>query len=1087
MDDCHKRLGSIRVHCTADTTFVREEDGVGVMRVPGYFSTDPQDVTSGQNLDLNAITHSFENQVDWFNKRGSGFTLDRITKFVVCITKYRPLHGSSYIPTPGYIARKRCVVNVENNDELCFVWALLSCLFPKETNKNVLTHYIKHKSCLNLDGLVFPLEPKSIPQFEKQNPTISVNVLSLDSDSRGFSVQYLSPERDREHHVNLLLLDDGNKRHYVWISNMSRLVAGRTNHTGATHVCNSCLHPFSTKQCLDNHLSYCLKHRPQPVRYPNANVEKESTLTFRDQKKQFKLPFYLVADFESFLVPIEDNDELFSTRLIDEHCVSGFACYRVTEHLKYQTEPTVYSGKDVMAKFYDHIIQESAEIGKIINNQLAMSALTTDQQTKFDNATICHNCNEPFTDKNYKVRHHCHISGEFLFPCCNNCNLQLKMTKCKRKKTTHNDDKKRTRTSSDTDVDSDTDDDDDFDDAQEDYDGNYLVPVITHNLRGYDGHFIIKNFDKKYVECHTKHGKPTYDDIKVIPLNSENYTTFQIGNIRFIDSYQFLSSSLENLVSLLLKSGKQNFKHTTKFLGDDDTVFSKGIYPYSYMTSEKKFAETQLPPIDAFYDTLKGEALEPADYQRAQKIWSHFQIQNMKEYHDHYLLSDVLLLADVFENFRNSVYNDHKLDCLHFVTLPSLAWSAALHHTRARLDLITDPEMYLMIENSMRGGIATISHRYASVNNPSVEGYDDTKKHDFITYLDANSLYATAQSEPLPVGDFRFLTDEEVTEFDLDSIASNSKIGYIIQCDLEYPPELHDAHNDYPMAPEHLTLTKDMLSPFSLGLLDQNHHWTPTQKLVPNLFSKTKYVTHYRNLQLYTKHGLKITKYHRILSFSQSCWLKPWIQLCNKQRREATSDFESDLAKLKANATFGKTMEQVRKRVNIRLIVDPNKLLKAVSNVTFRQSEIINKDLVIVRNARKQVTLNKPITVGFAILELSKHIMYSFYYDVLKARYGEKCKLLFTDTDSLCCHIETHDLHKDMEEHLHHFDTSNFETPLYRNENHRKLNKFKSETGSTQPKEFVGLRAKMYSLWVPTDPKKSFVKAKGIQLSLIHI
>ena len=503
------------------------------------------------------------------------------------------------------------------------------------------------------------------------------------------------------------------------------------------------------------------------------------------------------------------------------------------------------------------------------------------------------------------------------------------------------------------------------------------------------------------------------------------------------------------------------------------------------MTSEKKFKETQLPSIDAFYDTLKGEALDPADYQRAQYIWNHFKIQNMKQYHDHYLLSDVLLLADVFENFRISVYNEHKLDCLHFVTLPSLAWSAALHHTKARLDLITDPEMYLMIENSMRGGIATISHRYASANNPSVEDYDSTKKHGYITYLDANSLYATAQSEPLPVGDFRFLTDVEVSEFDLVSIAPDSKTGYIIECDLEYSDILHDKHSDYPMAPEHLTVTKDMLSSFSLGLLDQNHHWTPTQKLVPNLFNKTKYVTHYRNLQLYTRHGLKVTKYHRILSFSQSCWLKPWISLCNKQRREATSDFESDLAKLKANATFGKTMEQVRKHVNIRLIVDPDKLLKAVSKVTFRKSEIINRDLVMVRNARKQVTLNKPITVGFAILELSKYIMYSFYYDVLKARYGEKCKLLFTDTDSLCCHIETYDLHKDMEEYLHHFDTSNFETPLYRDENHRKLGKFKSETGSTQPKEFVGLRAKMYSLWVPTDPKKSFVKAKGIQKAYV--
>ena len=129
----------------------------------------------------------------------------------------------------------------------------------------------------------------------------------------------------------------------------------------------------------------------------------------------------------------------------------------------------------------------------------------------------------------------------------------------------------------------------------------------------------------------------------------------------------------------------------------------------------------------------------------------------MQNYHDHYLLSDVLLLADVFQNFRNSVYQHH-LDPLHFVTLPSLAWASALKYTGAELDLITDPDMYLMVENNMRGGIATISQRYAQANNPLVEGYDPSKPNSWITYLDANNLYGTAMSEPLPKGNFRFLS-----------------------------------------------------------------------------------------------------------------------------------------------------------------------------------------------------------------------------------------------------------------------------------------------------------------------------------------
>ena len=201
----------------------------------------------------------------------------------------------------------------------------------------------------------------------------------------------------------------------------------------------------------------------------------------------------------------------------------------------------------------------------------------------------------------------------------------------------------------------------------------------------------------------------------------------------------------------------------------------------------------------------------------------------------------------------------------------------------------------------------------------------------------------------------------------------------------------------------------------------------------------------------------------------------------------ALDEFESDLAKIQANATFGKTMEQVRHRVNVRLICDPNKLAKAVSRPTFRCAEIINDDLTLVRGARQRVTLNKPISVGFSILEISKLVMYEFYYDYLKPKYSDRCKLLFTDTDSFCCHIQTEDLYKDMSQNLDLFDTSNFETthPLYTTKNHRALGKFKSETGSLAPLEFVGLRAKMYSLLVPDNPKECKIRAKGIKKSYV--
>ena len=324
---------------------------------------------------------------------------------------------------------------------------------------------------------------------------------------------------------------------------------------------------------------------------------------------------------------------------------------------------------------------------------------------------------------------------------------------------------------------------------------------------------------------------------------------FQVGNLWFLDSFQFMSTSLENLVSLLLKSGRKKFVNTTRHLGAEDPVFAKGIYPYSYMTCVEKFKETELPPIEAFHDSLNDEKLNPVDYERAQRTWAHFDMKTLQDYHDHYLLSDVLLLADVMDNFRNTIIDEHKLDCLHFYTLPSLAWTSAMKFTAAKLDLITDPDAYLMIENNMRGGIATISHRHAVANNPYVEGYDSSKPTSYITYLDANNLYGDAMSNPLPVGNFQFLPENAVENFDLLSIPPDNKTGYIVECDLTYPDHFHSLHTDYPLAPKHLTVDAEMLSPFASQFADKT--WISSKKLIPNLLNKTKCVTYYRNLQFY--------------------------------------------------------------------------------------------------------------------------------------------------------------------------------------------------------------------------------------------
>jgi len=195
--------------------------------------------------------------------------------------------------------------------------------------------------------------------------------LAFEESSKGFTVEYRSPEREREHHVNLLLLEDADnppKRHYVWIKNMSALVCHRTNSHHSSFVCNSCLDPFMSQRVLDNHIPYCIQHEPQQVVYPNAQNEKECVLKFRSKHKKTPLPFYLVCDFESFLTPLEreEEEERNSMKKLDVHNVSGFCCYRISSEPKYCTPPKVYSGPDPMTEFYDHVMEESRVISKIV-------------------------------------------------------------------------------------------------------------------------------------------------------------------------------------------------------------------------------------------------------------------------------------------------------------------------------------------------------------------------------------------------------------------------------------------------------------------------------------------------------------------------------------------------------------------------------------------------------------------------------------------------------------------------------------------------------------------------------------------------
>ena len=308
-------------------------------------------------------------------------------------------------------------------------------------------------------------------------------------------------------------------------------------------------------------------------------------------------------------------------------------------------------------------------------------------------------------------------------------------------------------------------------------------------------------------------------------------------------------------------------------------------------------------------------------------------MKNMGDYHDHYLKKDVLLSADVFEKFIATCLKFYGLDPCHYFSSPGLSWDAMLKMTGVKLEKISDIDKYLFIEKGLRGGISYIAKRYAKANNKYLNDYDPKKPSTFISYLDMNNLYGWAMSEYLPYEGFKWL--KNVDKFDVMSINEKSPIGYFLEVDLEYPDELHELHNDYPLAPEKLAVSSDMLSNYCKKIADKYEiKVDDVKKLIPNLGNKTNYVVHYRNLQLYLSLGMKLTKIQEVLKFKQSDWMKKYIDFNTEKRMNAANDFENYFFKLMINSVHGKTMENLRKRFNVRLIRNAEDFLKYTSKPT---------------------------------------------------------------------------------------------------------------------------------------------------------
>ena len=493
----------------------------------------------------------------------------------------------------------------------------------------------------------------------------------------------------------------------------------------------------------------------------NNNIVK-----YKHGEKSMKIPFVIYADLECLLEKMStciNNPNESSTTKINRHTTSGYSIFTQCSFDESKNKLNYYRGKDCMKKFSKDLKEN---VSKIINyEKKKMIPLATEEKIYHNKQKICYICKKEFNNndtagpsslerkKNYKVRDHCHYTGKYRGAAHNICNLRYKVPK--------------------------------------------EIPIVFHNGSIYDYHFIIKELVKEFE-----------GNFECLGENTEKYITFPVPikkkiekkdleityKIKFIDSYRFMASSLSKLVvnlsegihnnkcsdcgsnldyikitakrkneKLILEcyNCKQRYKKINKelikrfastysFCNNDLNQFilllRKSVYPYEYMDNWERFNETSLPSKESFYSSLNMENIKDIDYRHGNNVFNKFKLNNLGDYHDLYVQRDTLLLADVFENFRDMCLKEYELDPAHFLSLPGLAWQACLKKTNIQLELLTDYDMLLMVEEGIRGGICHSMHRYAKANNKYMKNYNDNEESSYIQYLEANNLYGWAMS-----------------------------------------------------------------------------------------------------------------------------------------------------------------------------------------------------------------------------------------------------------------------------------------------------------------------------------------------------
>ena len=676
--------------------------------------------------------------------RGSEFGFDGVNLLYHDFNKISLNRGGSYIEPAKRIKGKRSIINPKNNDYKCFQYAITVALNHDKINKHPqrVSKIKPFTGQYNWNGIEFPATSKDWKKFEQNNESIALNVLYVPYGTKKIILVYKSKHNlNREEQNIRLMISSGEKWNYTAVKRLSGLLRGIKSTNNGDFYCLNWFHAFRTKNKLEEHKKICENHDYCHVEMPTKD---NNIIKYNQGEKSIKLPFVVYADVECLLEKMstcQNNPNKSSTTEINKHTLSGYSIFTHCSFDQTNNKLDYYRGKDYLKKFCKNSREHATKI--ISYEKKKMIPLTIKEKIHYNEQEICYICKKEFNkndEKNYKVRDHCHYTGKYRGAAHNISNLRYKIPK--------------------------------------------EIPIVFHNGSTYDYDFIIKelvNESDGNFEC--------------LGENTEKYITFSVTikkeirnkdieityKIKFIDSYRFmampLSKPIDNLSEglhnnkcldcescldyiktknekLILKwfNCKQyyekgfnkelieRFASTYEFCNKDLHKFilllRKGVYPYEYMDNWERFDETSLPNKESFYSNLNMENIDDIDYRHGNNMFKRFKLKNLGEYHDLYVQSDTLILADVFKNFRKTCLKVYELDLAHFLSLPGLAWQACLKKTSIEFELLTDYDMLLMVEEGIRSGICHAIHRYAKANNKYMSNYDENEESSYIQYLE---------------------------------------------------------------------------------------------------------------------------------------------------------------------------------------------------------------------------------------------------------------------------------------------------------------------------------------------------------------